>query len=94
MVMLPSVNAGVPSGVAHATTSLYPNPATDFLTLQLPRNVSNTQIRIYDLLGTLKIMDTKHASFARIAVGDLRPGVYVVEVSSPAGVVRERFVKE
>lgn len=69
------------------TLALYPNPATDRLTVLAP---AATTVTVYDALGRAVRTLGPSAGTTTIAVAELRPGVYTVR----AGALVQRFVKE
>jgi len=71
---------------------VYPNPAKDILNLNIPSNISDKEIRIYNLLG-----ETKKYSIAKnnnIDISGLSDGVYFIEISSCNKFFRTKFVKK
>ena len=83
-----------PAGLAPAL-SVYPNPVTQTVTLTgLPADA--TSLAVYDVRGAL----VRHVRLAQahatetIDVAELRSGVYVIQVTSLAGVRTQRFVKQ
>ena len=74
--------------------SIYPNPATDNLTIESPlhSNIEITNIQ-GQLIKTLAASGTKSASW-RIDVSALPCGVYVVQVKTEKGVTVRKFIKE
>jgi hypothetical protein len=71
---------------------LYPNPATDRLTLELPGPVAEVSLR--DALGR-RLKHRREVGRGRMqwSVGDLAPGVYFVTVRSEAGTATRRLLK-
>jgi hypothetical protein len=67
--------------------NVYPNPATNFLTLTLPANSSSSVVRIIDLRGNVVLQAAVAAGTTQLNL-DLTPlttGVYLLEWSSAAG---------
>jgi len=78
--------AGIPSTCALATgddnihgATLYPNPFTDFLTLDNNDNRPK-ELKIYDVMGRL-VHQERAIGLTRIATGDWPSGLYIVELS-------------
>jgi len=69
---------------------IWPNPARDFIHIELPegRSISNLRIAIYDLTGK-KIME-QYGNHQQISTIDLHDGVYVVKINSD----RQQFKPE
>ncbi|MEL7162104.1 MAG: T9SS type A sorting domain-containing protein [Bacteroidota bacterium] len=64
---------------------LYPNPATDYAILRLPREAATYSIRLTDLLGrTFQVVEgQQRGDGILIDLGKLPAGTYVVEASTP-----------
>lgn len=62
---------------------LFPNPASDIVTLSLtnPNNADLT-LSIYNVIGTLVKSETLKQNNRQINIGDLRNGIYLVEIKS------------
>jgi len=86
---LVAVQGNEPAGIL-----IFPNPASDFLEVRLPcRECENVTITITDLKGsTMKVR--RFESFAgQIAVGDLPPGMYILNATDEQGEHIVKFVK-
>ncbi|MBP8066273.1 MAG: T9SS type A sorting domain-containing protein, partial [Flavobacterium sp.] len=72
------------------TVSLYPNPANDQLTIQLPTNVMFEKAEIYNTLGQLvaKKYDTN------FEVNQLTSGVHFVKIYTSEGTIHKNFIKK
>jgi len=72
----------IPSQVKLLTKSIeiFPNPVGDFININVTDlNISKTTIEIYNSTGSLiKILDRSNTD--RYCVGDLKPGIYVIEL--------------
>jgi hypothetical protein len=73
----------------HTGISVYPNPATDRLTVTLPDGGGVSEIQVLDMLGRVRITATAQAGGQiSLSVGDLPAGNYIVRVSSNGGISR------
>jgi photosystem II stability/assembly factor-like uncharacterized protein len=70
------------------TVSIYPNPATDFLTIDTKEAIET--IEIYSNLGQL----VKTETATNFSIADLNSGVYFVHVTTEKGKSITRLVKE
>lgn len=71
--------------------SIYPNPATDELFLELDER--NVEINIYSITGGLvKTVKSVPENYL-IDISDLKSGIYSLEVRSVKGVVFQQFIK-
>jgi PKD repeat protein len=73
---------------------IYPNPASDYLTLKFAQNTSNSEIKIYNLLGELKSTSRKSSTESTIDISDLSNGVYIIEVTTEKNIMRQKFIKQ
>ena len=64
---------------------IYPNPATDFLTLQLPHNNDQYMILVFDLSGKLIMPGRKAVGQLTLDLSKLHPSVYIVKVQDSKG---------
>ena len=64
--------------------TLFPNPAKQFIQLQIPNPIATTLYKysIHDVFGRSILSGTMHSSNTTIEVDDLENGVYFIEVSS------------
>ena len=74
-----------------ADAALYPNPAQT--TLHLTTAVA-TAYRVLNPLGQVLLQGTTAAGPATIAVGQLAPGLYHLELQTSTGRAMRKFVKE
>jgi len=78
------------SDVNKKAVSIYPNPATEVLNLNVDSKINSADI--YDLAGKL----VKSASVAdnKVNVKDLQNGTYVLKVNTEAGSTSHKFIKK
>ena len=76
--------------------SLYPNPVTNILNLNVPRKLNNgLDVKIFDVLGKLVKIEKINDLNTSIPVSQLKSGIYLIQLSSTSEgiVVTKRFVK-
>ena len=73
--------------------NIYPNPASDYLILKFAQNTSKASIKIYNLLGALKITSMISHSESKINISDLPNGVYILETGTEKNILRQKFIK-
>jgi|GEM_PF-1595814 len=74
--------------------NISPNPCGDQLTLSLSGNEVFSSVIIRDLSGkTVLTYEPRQAGHFRIGVGELRPGMYFVEVNNEQGSSNAKFIK-
>ncbi len=71
--------------------NLYPNPASDYLTLE-QEALLNQHIYIHDLYG--HSIKARPLDSGKIYIGDLAPGVYIIEIISNRRKKVKKFIKE
>lgn len=73
---------------------LYPNPATEFLYVQLQSISSKSTLQIFDMLGK-QIYNKQMSSqeMSQINVSNWNSGLYLIKITSETGTTSKRFVK-
>ncbi len=76
-----------------AVISIYPNPATEELSINT-ENINLTSITFIDNVGrTVKEINTTQKE-NKIAISDLATGIYTVKLASPVGIAIQKFIKQ
>ena len=73
--------------------SLYPNPANDYITIDLNGTSSNYQVAIFDMLGK-NVYNTEIDGTKQIDVSSLAAGAYFVKLNSNSQTTTIRFIKQ
>ncbi|MEK8179097.1 T9SS type A sorting domain-containing protein [Flavobacterium buctense] len=71
---------------------LYPNPAHDFINIQLPSGNFNYDCEIFDLTG--KLISQKTITNSKIDIQSLSKGIYILTVKSETENFTAKFIKE
>ncbi|WP_347374828.1 T9SS type A sorting domain-containing protein [Aequorivita sp. Q41] len=85
--------AGVEDVLSESSVSVYPNPATSEITIELPKAM-NGEIRIFDITGKLLVFEAqtlipnKHT----VNVSSLPSGVYFVRLNSEEGTATKKLL--
>jgi hypothetical protein len=75
--------------------SIYPNPATDILNVDLGSVTQTIQVQFIDAVGRTVKTESISGSHSQIDISDLNQGIYFISLSSADGVQRiEKLVKE
>ncbi len=74
--------------------SIFPNPATDQLTLTFPTIISKTTISIFNMLGGLVYHTSETGINIVINVSDFASGMYVIQIASGEKIIRQKFIKQ
>ena len=72
----------------------YPNPAKDFVTLQLASNTDNAVVAFYDSLGKIALQTNITNTQNKIDVNSLASGIYLVKIISGNSIGTQKFIKE
>jgi hypothetical protein len=72
---------------------LFPNPAADNVTIQLPSGTENATAQFYDYLGRLALSEKVTRTKDEVAVSSLSKGVYVLKVVTEDKIGSQKFVK-
>lgn len=70
--------------------SLYPNPATNLITLQVNATESNN-IQIYDITGKIVYTIISTNPTVNIPVVDFKSGIYILKIQGEKGVTTKKF---
>lgn len=74
--------------------NIFPNPVSDYLTIELPKNVSMTEIKIFNILGGLTYSSTTTEQKTDIDVSTLTNGMYIIQTASGDKISRQKFIKQ
>lgn len=79
-----------------ASVSLFPNPASDKITLKIQQSNSlqNSFISVYDLAGQLLMQQPISKQQTEIDISNLAKGVYILKLNTNSNAKVIRFVKE
>ncbi|OCA69208.1 hypothetical protein BBH99_14860 [Chryseobacterium contaminans] len=71
------------------TLALYPNPATDILTIKSKEKVN--KVEVYDINGRKVNVDLDED---KVNVKNLNPGSYIINIETKEGKITEKFIKK
>lgn len=71
--------------------SVYPNPANDRLTIQLPKNLQASSVTLTDLAGRA-LKTTSFTSSMVMETGEFPRGLYILKINSSEGVISKKIV--
>lgn len=72
--------------------SVFPNPATDFISFKMEDFAENTELQIFDISGRVVLQRIVN-EFDVINVSNLSPGKYIVKLSSSDSIFTQSFTK-
>lgn len=74
---------------------LYPNPVHNMLRVNLPNNVEEVQLTIFNILGkSVKQLNFTKTNASHINTSQLSPGIYLVRISTKDKTGYQKFIKE
>lgn len=75
--------------------SIYPNPASENITINFISSSKNTSVKIYDARGRMvKNMENVKSGETTLNVSELESGLYLINVNNGKSSVTKRFVKQ
>lgn len=74
--------------------SIFPNPAANHLTVELPVISSRTEIKIFNMLGALTYSSVLINQKTIIDVSTLMSGAYIIEVATSEGISRQKLITQ
>ncbi len=90
-----NITTGIQINQPHTFSfSIFPNPAINNLTLELPENISKTEIKIYNMLGELEYAAEASKQKTDIDISAFAGGLHVVQISSGESISRKKFIKQ
>lgn len=83
-----TVNSAGVEDISSTIFDLYPNPATDHLTIVSSSAIK--MVRVYNSLGQVMLTDTDN----ELNIESLKRGVYIIDVTTENDVITRRFLKK
>ncbi len=71
--------------------SIYPNPTTHYLNLELDENLILSSVNFYDITGRL-VKEVQ--SYDTIDLSNLQSGIFLIEIDTDQGIVTKKILKE
>jgi PKD repeat protein len=92
-VVLNPASIGIDESVLEQT-KIYPNPAKDVLTIELPETATTAEARLFSVSGALVNVVQLQAGTNTLDVATLPTGLYVLHLKSDVATTQIKFVKE
>jgi photosystem II stability/assembly factor-like uncharacterized protein len=96
-VILKTTNGGSSNGVLvnhEATVDLYPNPFTNYITIETKENADNLEFNIYNIEGKLIIKQKITQQRTQLDLSILNSGFYFAELKSNESIKITKLIKE
>ena len=71
---------------------MYPNPAKDYVTIDLSDLTTNATVFIYDYLGRLVKKELLNTTSSRLETSNLQKGTYIIKVDSEKGLASKTLI--
>jgi len=72
---------------------IYPNPASDWLTIEYPLSPGPVLITMYDMYGRAIHKEYTHTGKTQLRIASLKAGVYTITISDRGNTVSKKMVK-
>lgn len=76
----------------NSSIKVYPNPATDRISIDLPIGEEVNAINLYDLNGTLIKQFSENQKLNNYDISELTDGMYLIQVITPEAMYSEKFL--
>jgi hypothetical protein len=70
--------------------SIYPNPSSNFINLNLPKGISVSNVEVYDILGKAKQVSLDNNT---LDIRSLAAGVYFLSIQTNSGNITKKIIK-
>lgn len=92
LVELPSVPTSVDEVVSQEDVSIYPNPAVDQLTIELP-NDRQAEVEIYDMVGSMVRSERLTSARNVVDMSELPAGQYIYRIKTEKNTLNGKVMK-
>lgn len=92
VVTMVDCTVGVPK-IDSKSPKIFPNPAAERFTIELPENSGFEMFEILDMTGRVLIKDKLNPGFTHVSVSDLPEGIYLVKFSGNGNYVTKQLIR-
>jgi hypothetical protein len=91
-----SFTNGITENKDNVQLSIYPNPATNNLCINLQQlnDLQNTSVTVFDMQGKLLLQQTITQQQTELNINQFAKGIYVVKVQNEKEIMQSKFIKE
>ncbi len=72
------------------SVSIYPNPATDILNIQIPENIKNPELKLTNIIGKTILKTNLNGSKNKLNIKNFPSGIYFVSIISNGSVINTK----
>lgn len=94
VTVVPELLTGISEKSDVETVLIYPNPASNIVTVELTKQASTADINVFNILGQLELSSRTASQKTHTDITELTNGVYVLEVRTNKMISRQKFIKE
>jgi aminopeptidase N len=87
------INVGIEENNTPFTFSIFPNPATDRITIDC-QDGQCLNLSIYNMVGELVLQSELNGIANEVDISSIAKGIYIIKVSGANGTVQKKLVKE
>ena len=88
-----STNTGIQTlKTQHSTFSMYPNPASNSVTITVDESLLNTTATITDITGRKMMSVQLNTQHSTLSTSNFANGVYILSISKQCGVLTQKLV--
>ena len=91
---LTSNQTGLNEYLNNKSFTIFPNPASNYITIAMPANVSKAEIKILNLLGELEYSSIATKQSTNIDVSGLASGLHIIQITTGNNISRQKFIKK
>lgn len=73
---------------------MFPNPASENVSIQLPQGESKAIVQFYDYIGKLALTKTVTNTNNKVDINQLSSGIYILKVATSSKIGTQKFVKK
>jgi len=73
--------------------NIYPNPATGYITINLPESITEFSYELFDLQGRLIFAGMEENNKTAVFLANLQPGLYVLNVRANGYAIQQKIIK-
>lgn len=87
---------GIEENTVNNNISVYPNPASDKITIYLQNinDLQNTTVSVFDIQGQLLLQQNVKQAKTEININSFAKGMYVAKICNNTNIVFQKFIKE
>lgn len=95
VIRIDGISSGISENNFGRTMSIFPNPASDNITISSNKDLADLKIIIYDAAGKIvKEAQGQNSKSVSLMVGDIASGIYTVQLKNAKEIITKKLVKK